>query len=160
MQVPNPSHQAVRFIQGYASGICGVTYIDGLPPSANHAWVPSFRGRGVKVRSKEYDTYIKRVRIELRGMFHVSESPMALFIGFHSPRFVTQKGKASKTMDLDNRIKTLLDTLHGSGRKDTAAIIPVDDALYWHIEAHKIPSDIEFTEIIVANIPDRIGYKL
>ncbi len=150
-----PSEYAVEFVKKYQTGICGATFIEGLPPSANQAWLPSYRGRGMKVRSKEYDAFIKKCRFELRGLFLMpTETPMALFIGLHSPRFITKKGLVSKTMDIDNRIKTLIDVLHGSGRKDQGALIKVDDSLYWHIDAHKIPSiGMEMTEVIVANIP-------
>jgi Holliday junction resolvase RusA-like endonuclease len=158
-----PSAHALKFIEHYRSGIVLITVIKGLPPSANHAWIPR-RGRyGSKIRSKEYQNYIDTNRRSLARdcLPSIEKSPLAICICFHSPRFVTKKNKASLTMDIDNRIKTLLDMLHGTGRADKGGVIPVDDALYWHIEAHKVPSEkLEFTEIAVANIPDKLVFKI
>lgn len=161
MSLWEPSEPVIRFIENYKSGIVLISVVKGLPPSANHAWIHARRG-GVRIRSKEYLQYINATRQKLRGscLNSVQQSPIAICIGLHSPRFITKKNKVSKTMDIDNRIKTLLDMLHGGGRSDKGGIIPVDDSFYWHIEAHKIPSSLEYTEIVVANIPDKLGYKL
>lgn len=126
----------------------------GLPPSANHAWLPNKRGG--KIIAPEYRAFIASKRLELRQSFwgFRPRGPLALVIELHSPRFVTKKGEISKAMDLDNRIKTVLDMLHG-GRK-SPGIIPCDDSLYWNISSHKIPSEaMERTVLHVIDMGSR-----
>ena len=118
--------------------------LPGLPPSANTAWKPN--GRGGRIYSPEYRCYIDMARIAARHLKSWNpKGPLAMVLVLQSPRFMTKpKSKRdvprpSLSMDLDNRIKTVIDALHGGRR--SSGVLSVDDALYWNIHAFKVASE-------------------
>lgn len=78
------------------------------PPSANHAW-RSVK-RGVVLRSEPYRAYIKAVGdavLEQRVRRHWTTDRLLIGLVFHAPN--------ARTFDIDNRVKTLLDSLTYAG---------------------------------------------
>lgn len=77
------------------------------PPSANHAWRAS--GNGVH-RSEPYRAYIKAVGdavLEQHVRRHWTTDRLLAGLVFHAPN--------TRTFDIDNRVKTLLDSLTHAG---------------------------------------------
>lgn len=77
------------------------------PPSANHAWRAS--GNSVH-RSEPYRAYIKAVGdavLEQRVRRHWTTDRLLAGLVFHAPNV--------RTFDIDNRVKTLLDSLTHAG---------------------------------------------
>jgi Holliday junction resolvase RusA-like endonuclease len=113
----------------------------GLPPTMNHYW-KFFRGR--PVLSKDALPFQELVRYSMQRANAIPKEmvPMSIMMIFRSNRWVSKKGLL-REMDVDNRIKPLLDAIQ------KASAMP--DQLFFELHAYKQPWETEETLVYLSS---------
>lgn len=122
------------------------------PPSVNHTYMAG--RRGMRFKSREAVSFEKAVAVHLWGKKLVV-GPIARLrveIKLVSPNWVTKKKTISK-IDLDNRLKAVLDAVFKK--------LGVDDRQVFEIEARKVEGSekwcgIKIYEILGTSLPRAI----
>lgn len=112
------------------------------------------KGKNIRVRSREYNSFKKAIRIAIRSQVPdikakcscFIDSPLLLEIVAYSPSFMTQKGKISRSGgDVDNFAKATIDSIFSV----FSDYHNVDDSQVMELSIKKIVSDKEFFTVTI-----------
>ncbi len=119
-----------------------------LPPTVNHAYIHTrFNAR----LSEEYKFFKSVVSATVRvtnPAFKISGTACVMIL-LESPRWITKK-HTIRAMDLDNRVKPMLDAIKES--------INSPDETNWELHVYKVASKKEQTTVAIFDLGDVINY--
>ena len=123
--------------------------VDSIPPTINHHHIP------IRTKSKKGKTYIGQ-RLSDEAVYFRSlvsatlgqckwsaKGIVCFVIRVSSHRWITKDGKP-RVMDMDNRIKPLLDAVQHA--------IGLRDELVWHVHAFKVASYRDLTTVHIFDL--------
>ena len=119
-----------------------------LPPTVNHAYIHTRFNARLSEEYKFFKTVVAQTVKITNPVFKISATASVMIL-LESPRWITKK-HTIRTMDLDNRVKPMLDAI-----KDA---IKSPDETNWELHVYKIASKREQTTVAIFDLGDVVNY--
>jgi Holliday junction resolvase RusA-like endonuclease len=119
-----------------------------LPPTVNHAYIYTRYNARLSEEYKFFKVVVAQTVKLTNPLFKISHTACVMML-FESPRWITKK-HTIREMDLDNRIKPMLDAIKES--------INSPDETNWELHAYKIASKREQTTVCIFDLGDVVNY--
>lgn len=119
-----------------------------LPPTVNHAYIHTRFNARLSEEYKFFKTVVSST-VKITNPFFKISGTACVIILLESPRWITKK-HTIRTMDLDNRVKPMLDAI-----KDA---IGSPDETNWELHVYKIASKKEQTTVCLFDMGDVVNY--
>lgn len=118
-----------------------------LPPTVNHAYIHTRYNARLSEEYKFFKSVVlQTVKLTNPGFKIIGTACVMLL--FESPRWITKK-HTIREMDLDNRVKPMLDAIKES--------INSPDETNWELHAYKIASKREQTTVCIFDLGDVVN---
>lgn len=119
-----------------------------LPPTVNHAYIHTRFNARLSEEYKFFKSVVNHTVKVTNPLFKISGTACVMIL-LESPRWITKK-HTIRTMDLDNRVKPMLDSIKEA--------INSPDETNWELHVYKIASKREQTTVCIFDLGDVVNY--